>query len=125
MATALTVGIDDPAVMGQAAARVADAPLLKVKVDGLDPAAQIRAVRGAAPKSALIVDPNESWDQAMVEAMQPTLLEARVVLLEQPVPAGADEWLESHTSAVPICADESFHVIADLGVVARRYEGAS
>lgn len=122
VATALTIGIDDPAAMGQAAARVAAAPLLKVKVDGLDPAAQIRAVRGAAPRSTLIVDPNESWDQALVEAMQPVLVEARVALLEQPVPAGADEWLEGFTSAAPICADESFHVTTDLGVVARRYQ---
>ena len=121
ISSALTVVIDTPAAMAQAAAMVADAPLLKVKVDALNPAAQIRAVRGAAPKSALIVDPNESWDRTLVEAMQPVLVEARVVLLEQPVPAGADEWLEGFTSAVPICADESFHVTTDLGVVARRY----
>lgn len=119
--SALTIVIDSPAAMGQAAARIADAPLLKVKVDECDPAAQIRAVRSAAPECALIVDPNESWDQALVEAMQPVLVEARVALLEQPVPAGADEWLEGFASVVPICADESFHVADDLGVVARRY----
>ena len=121
IASALTIVIDTPAAMAEAAAIVADAPLLKVKVDAVDPAAQIRAVRSAAPECALIVDPNESWDQALVERMQPVLVEARVALLEQPVPAGADEWLEGIASAVPICADESFHVAADLGDVARRY----
>ena len=120
--SALTIAIDTPAAMARAAAMVADAPLLKVKVDAVDPIAQIRAVRSAAPGCALIVDPNESWDQALVEAMQPVLVEVRVALLEQPVPAGADEWLEGFPSAVPICADESFHVAADLGAVARRYE---
>ena len=49
------------------------------------------------------------------------LVEARVALLEQPVPAGEDGWLEDFTPGVPICADESVHVAADLAVVARRY----
>ena len=119
--SALTIGIDTPAAMAEAAALVADAPLLKVKVDAVDPVGQIRAVRAAAPQSALIVDPNESWDQTLVEGMQPVLVELRVALLEQPVPAGADDWLEGFAPAVPICADESFHVAADLGVIARRY----
>ena len=121
IASALTIVIDTPAAMAEAAAMVAYAPLLKVKVDALDPVAQIRAVRSASPECALIVDPNESWDQVLVEGMQPLLVELRVALLEQPVPAGADAWLEGFTPAVPICADESFHVADDLGAVARRY----
>jgi len=121
MSSALTIVIDTPDAMAQAAGKLAKAPLLKVKVDADDPAAQIRAVRGAAPKATLIVDPNESWDQALVEAMQPVLIEAGIALLEQPVPAGADDWLEGIASAVPICADESVHVAADLPSVARRY----
>jgi L-alanine-DL-glutamate epimerase-like enolase superfamily enzyme len=125
IATALTVTIDHPEVMARAAAAVADAPLLKIKVDGGEPAAMIRAVRAAAPGPALIVDPNESWDRAMVKAMQPVLVEARVALLEQPVPADADAWLEAFTPAVPICADESVHIAADLDVVARRYQAVN
>jgi L-alanine-DL-glutamate epimerase-like enolase superfamily enzyme len=125
LASALTIVIDAPDTMGAAAAAVADAPLLKVKVDAAQPEAQIRAVRRAAPDCALIVDPNESWDRALVEAMQPVLLEARVDLLEQPVPAGADEWLEGFLPAVPICADESFHSLSDLPLVARRYQAVN
>ncbi len=121
LASALTISLDASAAMGEAAARVANAPLIKVKVDAVDPIAQVRAVRAAAPAAALIVDPNESWDEALLKAMQPVLVEARVALLEQPVPAGADEWLEGYSSPVPICADESFHVAEDLAVVARRY----
>jgi L-alanine-DL-glutamate epimerase-like enolase superfamily enzyme len=98
---------------------------LKVKVDALEPEAQIRAVRAAAPGPALIVDPNESWDRALVEAMQEVLVAARVALLEQPVPAGEDAWLEGFTSAVPICADESIHVATDLPAVARRYQAVN
>lgn len=122
IASALTVVIDTPDMMAEAAAGLAKAPLLKVKVDAENPAARIRAVRAAAPGAALIVDPNESWDQALVEAMQPVLVEAGVALLEQPVAAGADAWLEGFAPAVPICADESVHVAANLATVARRYQ---
>jgi L-alanine-DL-glutamate epimerase-like enolase superfamily enzyme len=122
IASALTIVIDTPEAMAAAAAELRRAPLLKVKVDAEDPAARIRAVRDAAPQSALIVDPNESWDGALVEAMQPVLVAAGVALLEQPLPAGADEWLEGFTPPVPICADESVHVAEDLPAVARRYQ---
>ena len=121
IASALTISLDAPAAMGETAERVCGAPLIKVKVDAIDPIGQIRAVRAAAPRAALIVDPNESWNEALLRAIEPVLVEARVALLEQPVPAGADEWLEDYSTRVPICADESFHVAADLAVVARRY----
>ena len=125
IATALTVGIDAPGAMAKAAAALADAPVLKVKVDAHEPEAQIRAVRAAAPRAALIVDPNESWDRALVETMQSVLVEARVALLEQPLPADSDGWLEGFEPAVPICADESVHVAADLELVARRYQAVN
>lgn len=120
--SALTIGIDTPEAMRAVATEVRRAPLLKVKVDAEDPAARIRAVRSAAPDSVLIVDPNESWDGALVEAMQPVLVEAGIALLEQPLPAGADDWLEGFTPAVPICADESVHVAEDLPTVETRYQ---
>lgn len=125
LVSAITISIDTPDAMAAVAGRHAQAPLLKVKVDAEDPAARIRAVRAAAPMAALIVDPNESWDRALVQAMQPVLVEATVDLLEQPVPAGADSWLEGYVPAVPICADESVHVAADLDSVARRYQAVN
>ncbi|HEX8216056.1 MAG TPA: N-acetyl-D-Glu racemase DgcA [Allosphingosinicella sp.] len=125
VATALTIGIDAPDAMAKAAAALADAPVLKVKVDANEPEAQIRAVRAAAPRAALIVDPNESWDRALVEAMQGVLVETRIALLEQPVPADSDGWLEGFEPAVPICADESVHVAADLDLVERRYQAVN
>lgn len=121
LASALTIGIDTPEAMGAVARDMASAPLIKVKVDAQDPAARIRAVRAAAPGAGLIVDPNESWDRALLESMQDMLVEARVALLEQPVSAVDDAWLEGFHSQVPICADESVHVAADLDSVAARY----
>lgn len=125
IASALTVVIDTPDAMARTAAEIAAAPIIKVKVDASDPAARIRAVRAAAPDARLIVDPNESWDRALVEAMQPVLVAARVALLEQPVPADDDAWLEDFTPAVPICADEAVHTADDLAIVARRYQAVN
>ena len=109
------------ACVAHAAFAILGEPDRTVKVDGTIPDAQIRAVRSGAPDARLIVDPNESWDAGLVRAMQPLLAELRVDLLEQPVPAGADAWLEDFAPLVPICADESVHVAEDLDVVARRY----
>ncbi|HEX8512525.1 MAG TPA: N-acetyl-D-Glu racemase DgcA [Allosphingosinicella sp.] len=125
LVSAITLGIDTPDTMAQVALRHRDAPLLKVKVDSDDPAARIRAVRAAAPAAALIVDPNESWDQRLLEDMQPILLECEVDLVEQPVPAEEDSWLAGFAPAVPICADEAVHVAGDLERIALRYQAVN
>ena len=124
--SAMTVVIDTPEAMarggGQAGGRAG-----AQGQGGRGRSGGRRSARsGPRRRSAdLIVDPNESWDRALLEAMQPVLVEALVGLLEQPVPAGADEWLEGFSSAVPICADESVHVAADLAIVARRYQAVN
>jgi len=120
--TALTVSLDTPEAMGAAALKLADVPLVKVKVDRSDPAAQIRAVRAAAPKPKLIVDPNESWTIAEVRDLQSLLVDLRVDLLEQPLPAAEDAALEGFRSAVPIAADESAHVAGDLDALMQKYQ---
>lgn len=125
IATALTVVIDTPEAMARAAAAIAAAPLIKVKVDASDPAAAVRAVRDAAPEAALIVDPNESWDEALLREAMPVLEDCRVAVLEQPVPAGEDAWLEGYDSPVPICADEAIHTVAELDTVAARYDAVN
>jgi L-alanine-DL-glutamate epimerase-like enolase superfamily enzyme len=120
--TAMTISLDAPGRMGEAAAELAAAPLLKIKVDGLDPEAQIAAVRAAAPAARLIVDPNEGWSLDLLKALQPFLRAARVDLVEQPLPSDADEGLEALSPLVPICADESFHSGADIERVSGRYQ---
>jgi len=125
VATALTVVIDTPEAMARETAAIASAPLIKVKVNADDPAAAIRAVRAAAPEAALIVDPNESWDEAMVRAAMPVLAECRVDVLEQPCLAEEDGWLAGYQAPVPICADESVHTVAELDRVAARYDAVN
>ena len=122
MTNAVTIGLDEPAAMAEAARVAGSAALLKIKVDARDPARQIQAVRAASPLSELIVDPNESWTAALLREMQPVLVANRVALLEQPLPAGDDLLMDGFVSAVPICADESCHTAADLPRLVGHYQ---
>lgn len=121
-ATAMTVGLDTPAAMAIAAQALRNVPLIKIKVDRSDPEAQIRAVRDAAPGPRVIVDPNESWSMADVERLQPVLADLRIDLLEQPLPADADDALDGFAPLVPIAADESAHVVDDVSALGRKYQ---
>lgn len=119
--TAMTISLDTPENMARAAAALADAPLLKVKVDRSDPATLLAAVRAAAPKPKMIVDPNESWTIDEVRGLQGLMTDLRIDLLEQPLPADADRDLIGFRSAIPIAADESVHVAADLDALPDGY----
>lgn len=123
--SAITVGIDTPERMGEAASRIGGSGLIKIKVDADDPAARIDAVRRAVPEAHLIVDANESWNLDLLRGMQPALEHAGVELLEQPLPADADDDLRGFASRVPICADEACHVTADLPRLRGRYQAVN
>ncbi|KRE89511.1 mandelate racemase [Frateuria sp. Soil773] len=125
LTSALTVGIDTPERMAAAAAEIADAGLIKIKLDTHDSAARIEAVRRAAPTARLIVDPNESWDIDLLRALQPVLERSAVDLVEQPLPAENDDDLLGFSSRIPICADESCHVAADLPRLRGRYQAVN
>lgn len=120
--TAMTVGLDTSEKMADAARALAGVPLIKIKVDRSEPEAQIRAVRDAAPGPRVIVDPNESWTFAEVERLQALLVELRIDLLEQPLPADADDALDGFAPLVPIAADESAHVAGDVAALRRKYQ---
>lgn len=120
--TALTVSLDTPDAMEQAASRIADAKLIKVKLDADDPASRIEAVRRAAPSAQLIVDPNESWTLDILHDTLPALERAGVDLIEQPLPAIGDADLAGFSSRIPICADEACHTSADLPRLLDRYQ---
>ena len=119
--TALTLSLDEPEAMAKAASAAQDFPILKVKLGPDGAAERIAAVAAAAPAAQIIVDANEAWDLAALTALLPALLAARVVLIEQPLPAEADAALEGFLSPIPLCADESIHSRAELDDVARRY----
>ncbi len=123
--TAVTVSLDTPARMGEAAAVLAAASLLKVKVDASDPLTAVSAVRAAAPSARLIVDPNESWSPELLRALLPDLAKLDVALIEQPILADADAALQGLVSPVPICADEAAHTTSDLERIAARYQAVN
>jgi L-Ala-D/L-Glu epimerase len=125
LVTALTISIDTPQEMGKAASRMADARLIKIKVGADDPVGRIEAVRHAAPTARLIVDPNEGWTIDILREVQPALERASVSLLEQPLPADADEALREFSGRIPICADEACHTTADLPSLLDRYQAVN
>jgi L-alanine-DL-glutamate epimerase-like enolase superfamily enzyme len=123
--TAYTLSLGTPEEMGAAAAAAADRPLLKVKLGGAGDEARLRAVRVAAPRARLIVDPNESWSAETFAANLEAAAAAGVELIEQPLPAGDDALLAAVPHAMPICADESVHVAADIPSLAGRYDAVN
>ncbi|MCF8482558.1 MAG: dipeptide epimerase [Rhodospirillum sp.] len=119
--TAETISLGPPGEMEAKARALADRPLLKIKVGGDDPIARVAAVRRGAPTSKLIVDANEGWAAEGLPALLSAMAGLSVDLIEQPLPADADEALEGINSPVPLCADESVHTAEDLPRLARRY----
>ena len=119
--TAFTLSLDTPQNMGEAAARHAHLPLLKLKVTGAGDLERIRAVRANAPDTRLVVDANEGWSPPMLDELLPALAALGVEMVEQPLPAADDEALEGRRLALPLCADESCHTRADLPRLKGRY----
>jgi len=120
--TMRTVSIDSTEAMGEAAAKLAHATTLKIKVDGGPDLERIAAVHEAAPRSALVVDANESWTEKQLETWLPELSAMGVTALEQPLPAGRDEALSEVRGVLPFCADETFHDRRSFSAVEGRYD---
>lgn len=123
--TAMTVGINTPAAMAEEAGKYRDYGLLKVKLDSEQIIERLTAIRAAAPKPKLIVDPNESWTIDLLAGLHNDLKQLNVSLLEQPLPARDDAALSTLSCAVPICADESFHTSTDLVGLKNRYDAVN
>jgi len=120
--TAYTISSGSREVMAAAPARAAHRTLLKTKLGGDDDAMRIAAVRQAAPKSELIVDANEAWTPDNLERNLAVCASAGVTLVEQPLPAGADEPLARIRRPLAVCADESVHDRASLEGLRGRYD---
>ena len=122
--TVYTISLAEPDAMADAAGAAADRPILKLKLGGpgtLD-VARVRAVRAAAPDCRLVADANEAWTVDDLIAHTPALADLGVEMIEQPVPAGADDALAGLACPVPLCADESCHDRRDLPRLLGRYQ---
>jgi L-alanine-DL-glutamate epimerase-like enolase superfamily enzyme len=123
--TAYTISLDEPEIMAEAAAKVAGRALLKVKLGAGGDAERIAAVRGAAPRSTLIVDANEGWTARNLASNLVACAHAGVALIEQPLPEGQDQSLAQMARPIPICADESALTRASLPALAGRYDAVN
>ncbi len=123
--TAYTLSLDHPAAMATAAQRAAAYPVLKLKLDAVDPAARLAAVRAARPDAELLVDANGSWTAGLLADLAPELAACRVALVEQPLPVGEDAALAELALPVPVCADESCQSSADLSGLVGRYQAVN
>ena len=120
--TAYTLSLDTPDAMEQQAAKNAFRPLLKIKLGTPDDMARLEAVRRGAPKSRIIVDANEGWTAEVYSELAPHLVRLGVQLVEQPMPAGADDLLSEIERPLPVCADESCHDRASLAGLKGKYD---
>ncbi len=120
--TAFTLSLDTPAAM-EAQARVhAARPLLKIKLGTPDDMPRLEAVRRGAPAARIIVDANEGWSADVYADLAPHLLRLGVEMVEQPLPAGADDMLAEIARPLPVCADESCHDRASLPALRGKYD---
>ena len=120
--TAFTLSLDTPVAMRAAAEANAMRPILKIKLGTPDDMPRLEAVRRGAPNAALILDANEGWTAEVYAALAPRLVGMGVVLVEQPLPAGADDMLAEMARPLPVCADESCHDRASLGGLRGKYD---
>jgi L-Ala-D/L-Glu epimerase len=121
VSSAYTIGIRDLAGYENTARAYSAFPLLKIKVDGVNPIAALEAVRRGAPSSKLIVDTNQSWSVEDLKRYCDDLVRLNVSLLEQPIAVGQEAGLDHWTSPIPLCADELINSVADLDKAEGRF----
>ena len=121
--TAYTLSLAAPDAMQAQAAENAHRPLLKTKLGGGEgDVARIEAVRAGAPDARIIVDANEGWTPELYQTLAPVLVRLGVEMVEQPLPAGADDALAQMERVLPVCADESCHDRASLPALKGKYD---
>ncbi len=120
--TAYTLSLATPDEMKAQAAKNAYRPLLKIKLGTPDDMARLEAVRRGAPDAPIIVDANEGWDADVYADLAPHLIRLGVKMVEQPLPAGADDMLAEIARPLPVCADESCHDRSSLPKLHGKYD---
>lgn len=121
--TTYTLGADDPDKMAMGAAAYAHARAIKLKLtdDGRS-AERVLAVRRARPDVWLMVDANQGFSRESFARILPTLVDARVDVVEQPFPVGNEAWLDGLQRPIRIAADESVQNRNDLANLVGRVD---
>jgi len=119
--TVYTVSVSTPEAMAATAINL-DTPKIKVKLDGDQPLACIEAICAVRPDAEIVVDVNQGWTFEQLVELAPELKRLGILMIEQPLPRGADTELEGYQSPLPLCADESCLDTSELEQAARRYQ---
>ncbi|MCF6444336.1 N-acetyl-D-Glu racemase DgcA [Nereida sp. MMG025] len=122
MTTAYTLSLDTPENMQAQATQNAHRPLLKIKLGTADDMPRLEAVRAGAPDTPIIIDANEGWTAEVYSELAPHLIRLGVQMVEQPLPAGADDMLAEIERPLPVCADESCHDRGSLPALKGKYD---
>lgn len=124
LTTTFTLGAESPATMADAARQNSEALALKLKLTGDVPldSERVRQVRAARPDVWLGVDANQAFTIDTLRELLPVLVEARVLLLEQPLARGREADLDGLDSPIPIAADESVQGLADIESLVGRFD---
>jgi L-alanine-DL-glutamate epimerase-like enolase superfamily enzyme len=124
--TSYTIGIDDVDVMVAKLQELPGWPVYKIKLGTPHDLALVETLRRHTD-APFRVDPNCGWDGAETLAKAAALRELGVEFIEQPLPA--DRWTEMPRlfaeSALPLIADESCVVEADVERCHGRFHGVN
>lgn len=121
--TTFTVGAEPPPAVAAGAREYTGARALKLKLTNDDlNAERVRAMRAACPDAWIMVDANQGFTRESFARLLPTLVEARVEVVEQPFPVGKEAWLDNLDSPIRIAADESVQDHADLAKLVDRVD---
>ena len=101
-----------------------NARALKLKLSGDAPvdAERVKAVRAARPDVWLGVDANQGFSLDTLQQLLPVLIDARVELVEQPLPRGHETELADFECPIPLAADESVQGLADIDKALGRFD---
>jgi L-alanine-DL-glutamate epimerase-like enolase superfamily enzyme len=124
--SSFTIGIaPDEATLRSRVADAAQYPVLKIKLGTRWDERIVRVVRELAPDKVLRIDANAAWTPKSALRMIPILQELGVEFVEQPLPPHDIEGLRfvRDRSALPIIADESCLVAADIPRLAGAVDG--
>ncbi len=122
--TSFTIGLDEPSVMAEKAARAEAYPILKVKLGTPNDIEIIQELRKVTDKP-IYVDANTAWKPKEAVDIINELSQYGIVLIEQPTKADDLEglkYIRSRTT-LPIIADESVQRSEDIPKLAESVDG--
>ncbi len=125
--SSFTLGIDTPEVMRAKLREAGSYPVLKIKVGSARDEEILRMIRDVAPDKTIRVDANTGWTASQAIRALPMLDAYGVELVEQPVAKGDLQGMARvrRASRIPVIADESCEVAADVPRLAEAVDGVN